>query len=63
MQLRLDQIYFRVLTERQRQLWFQTEAQVEAARGAQCYPNRVVHRSEVTRRAIDDPQHLGGRER
>jgi D-xylose 1-dehydrogenase len=31
-----------VLTERQRQLWFQTEAQVEAARSAQCLPDLIA---------------------
>jgi len=31
-----------VLTERQRQLWFQTEAQVEAARAAQCLPDLIA---------------------
>ena len=31
-----------VLTERQRHLWFQTEAQVEAARAAQCLPDLIA---------------------
>src|SRR5271156_943619 len=31
-----------VLTERQRRLWFQTEAQVEAARAAQCLPDLIA---------------------
>jgi len=31
-----------VLTERQRQLWFRTEAQVEAARAAQCLPDLIA---------------------
>ena len=31
-----------VLTERQRQLWFQTEAQVEVARAAQCLPDLIA---------------------
>ena len=31
-----------VLAERQRQLWFQTEAQVEAARGARCLPDLIA---------------------
>ena len=31
-----------VLTERQRQLWFRTEAQVEAARAAQCPPDLIA---------------------
>jgi len=40
-----------VLTERQRQLWFQTEAQVEAARAAQCLPDLI---------APDDMHELSG---
>ena len=31
-----------VLTERQRQLWFQTEAQVESTRAAQCLPDLIA---------------------
>ena len=31
-----------VLTERQRQLWFPTEVQVEAARAAQCLPDMIA---------------------
>jgi NAD(P)-dependent dehydrogenase (short-subunit alcohol dehydrogenase family) len=31
-----------VLTERQHRLWFQTEAQVEAARAAHCLPDLVA---------------------
>ena len=31
-----------VLTKRQRQLWFQTEAQVEATRAAQCLPDLIA---------------------
>jgi NAD(P)-dependent dehydrogenase (short-subunit alcohol dehydrogenase family) len=30
-----------VLTERQRELWFQIEAQVQAARAAQCLPDLI----------------------
>jgi D-xylose 1-dehydrogenase len=31
-----------VLTERQRRLWFQSEAQIEAARAAQCLPDLIT---------------------
>jgi D-xylose 1-dehydrogenase len=31
-----------VLTERQRRLWFQSEAQIEAARAAQCLPDLIA---------------------
>src|SRR5215467_9175078 len=41
--IRLNAIAFGiVLMERQRELWFQTEAQIEAARAAQCLPDLIM---------------------
>jgi D-xylose 1-dehydrogenase len=48
-----------VLTERQRQLWFQTEAQVEAARSAQCLPDLIARRTSRTSRCSSPPTTAG----